>query len=66
MKENMLDIALKQTIPTPDEQDTIEAIMEHYKPTTWGGVLWAASMIYQAGKIAGIRQERSRRKKGRR
>lgn len=61
MRKDVVEIALKQIMLDADEREAIEAIVNRYRFDPFGGTYWVASVAYQAGRIAGIRQERARR-----
>ena len=58
--KDLIEITKKQIMPDYLELMTIQDIVNQYSEQPWSA-LWAASMCYQAGRIAGIRQERARR-----
>ena len=61
MRKDVVEIALKQIMLDADEREAIEAIVDRYRFDPFGGTFWVASVAYQAGKVAGKREERARR-----
>ena len=60
MEKDLIEIAKKQIIPDRGELELVQGIMNLYKHDPWS-TEWAATIVYQAGKIAGKREERARR-----
>lgn len=58
--EDLIEIAKKQIIPDRGELELVQGIMNLYKHDPWS-TEWGAAIVYQAGKIAGKREERARR-----
>lgn len=54
------DILLKQSMPSIEELELVQGILKQYKHEPWS-TAWAATLVYQAGKIAGKREARRNR-----